>query len=62
MRIDLTISDRRPQKSVLAALGPSNTGNFDIAMDGLGYAKLNVCGWKNLFLNNRHINRVNTRY
>ena len=44
MRIDLTISDRRPQKSVLAALGPSNTGNFDIAMDGLGLGKVKcVC-------------------
>jgi hypothetical protein len=39
MRIDLTIFDRRPQKSVSAALGPSNTGNFDIAMDGLGLSE-----------------------
>ena len=49
MRIDLTISDRRPQKSVLAALGPSNTGNFDIAMDGLGFGKVK-CVWLGKFI------------
>jgi len=49
MRIDLTIFDRRPQKSVSAALGPSNTGNFDIAMDGLGLGKVK-CVWLGKFI------------